>query len=197
MKTTQSSAVEYGSNEVGLQNKHRRNFFLKAVNFVLLLIVVISCLSLAQTPIISTKYSDAEIDKLIARFKTTTHEDVSPTVLLQQQFQHDFSEARYTEWESNNQIYKVEFEIDSRHFAAFYDNEGNLLMYKQEIRTNDLPIVVKNTATTHYPNYRFDSVYLIIKGTQIFYKIEVEQSENDVTLFVNNNGKIFERESEF
>jgi hypothetical protein len=171
------------------KNIASRKNFLRIVCFSLLTIFV-SCTAFSQSPAISKKYSDEEIIKLIQNYEKSNHRDVMgvDNVLLQR-FRRDFANAFSVEWETNDELYEVEFEIKDRDFKAFYDKDGNLLMYKQEIRERELPKTVKKAAKANYAQYRFEDLEKIAKGTQIFYKVEMEYREAEVTMFITDAGE--------
>ena len=152
--------------------------------------MMFTCMLFAQTPAISTKYTDAEIAELIRRYKNSRSRDVRVDGALLQKFQRDFPNARSVEWETNGEIYEVEFDIRSREFEAYYDKDGNLLMYKQEIHARELPAVVKNAAEARLPGYRFDDIEKVRKGTQTTFVIEMERGDIEYKLVVSNDGQI-------
>ena len=165
-----------------------KRFFLK-VMYVAVMATVTSCTSVAQNPAISKKYSDKEIKDLVQNYERSNHRDIVVEKGLLQKFQQDFTKATSVEWETNDEIYEVEFKVNSRDFEAYYDKDGNLLMYKQDIREGELPAVVKKSATEKYPKYRFDDIEKIVKGTQTFYKIEMELKDTEVKMFITETGK--------
>jgi hypothetical protein len=166
-------------------------FFLRTA-CVALLVALISSTSFAQDYVISTKYSDKEIATLIQNYKNTHNRDVRVDGVLLQKFRQDFPNARDVDWETNDEIYEVEFEIKDRDFEAYYDKDGNLLLYKQDIHERELPAVVKKSAEAKYPKYRFDDIDKIVKGTQTFYKIEMELRGHDITIYIASDGKTLE-----
>ncbi len=179
-----------------ISKKGSNSNFLKVISFIAVVLLAISCSSSAPNPVISTQYTDSEIETLIQSFNP--NRNIQPTATQLQRFQRDFPNAREVDWESNNQIYEVEFEINHRDFTAFYDNEGNLLMFKQEILNRELPKIVKATVETHDLNFRLESnTYKIVKGTQTFFRIRMEQGKKDVIVFVSSKGNILNRKSEF
>ncbi len=151
----------------------------------------------AQNPAISKKYSNTEIAALINNYKRADNNDVWPSSVLQQKLQQDFPGASSAEWETNNEVFKVDFDIKFRDLEAFYDKDGNLLMYKKEILEKDMPAIVKTAAESKYPKFNFDGIEKIVKGTQIFYKIEMELRDTDVTLFVTNEGKFISEKVDY
>lgn len=148
----------------------------------------------AQTPAVSGKYTDAEIAETVRNFRAAHARDVVPPANLQQKFKTDFPKARDVEWETANDVYEVEFEIRSRDVKALYDKDGNLLSLVEEIRESELPAVVKNAAESKYPKYHFEDIDRIRRGTETFYKIEMEKSSSDseVKLIIKSNGTIIE-----
>jgi hypothetical protein len=151
-----------------------------------------SCNSFAQNPAISTKYTNKEIANLVQNYEKSNHRDIWAEGILLQKFQKDFLNAYSVEWETNDEICEVEFEIKDRDFKAYYDKDGNLLMYKQEIREGELPAAVKKSAKTKYPQHRFEDLEKIVKGTQTFYKVEMEYKEMEITMFLASNGEKFD-----
>ena len=163
---------------------------MKTKAILILSALMVACMSSAQNPTVSSKYSDSEIEAFIQNYKNTRNRDVFPTGVLLQRFQQDFPNARDAEWEMNDEVYEVEFKVSNRDFEAYYDKDGNLLLYKQDIRSSELPAIVKTAAKAQFPTYRFEDVEKIVKGTQTFYKIEMELRNHDVTIYVASDGKI-------
>jgi hypothetical protein len=152
-------------------------------------VLLINGLLLAQTPAISEKYTDAEIETLIKNFNQSKSRDLIVTGNLLNRFQQDFPNAKSVEWETNDEIYNVEFEVKSCDFDAYYDKDGNLLMYKHEIKEKELPAVVKTAATSKYPKYRFEEIEKRVIGKKIFYKIEMELKDTEVDMIISEDGK--------
>ncbi|MDR1113278.1 MAG: hypothetical protein LBL18_05940 [Bacteroidales bacterium] len=158
---------------------------------VLSLAAVAFCLiAQAQNPTMSTTYSDAEIEQMISTFRSNHSQDCFPPNALQQKFMKDFPNAFDVEWEMFNNLYEVDFNIQHDDFEAFYDAKGNLIMYSREISRYDLPAIVKNAASNQYPKYKFEDVKKIFRGSQVFYKIEMEYGDSEVKLIVKNDGMI-------
>ena len=143
----------------------------------LTLIFFISCQSVVAqpNPAISKKYSNTEIEKMISAHKSVHSQDTYPATSLLQQLRNDFPKAKDMDWEVGANIYEAEFEIGWTDYTAYYDEGANLLMYTVELRETELPAIVKNAAMSKYPNYKFDDIKKIVKGTDIFYKVEMEK----------------------
>jgi hypothetical protein len=65
-------------------------------------------------------------------------------------------------------------------------------MTVEEIYRSELPAVVKNAAETKYPKYHFEDIDKISRGTEVFYKIEMERHDTEVELLIQSNGTIRE-----
>ncbi len=158
---------------------------------------LISTALFAQNPEIPKKYSDNVIEMLIQNYKKTPHRDVYVDGILAQKFQQDFPNAHSVEWETNEEIYEVEFWIKLREFKALYSKEGNLLMYKQEIRERELPAVVKTAAEAKYPKYKFEDIEKKVIGTKTLYEIEMEFRDSEVKVIINNEGKFISEKFDY
>ncbi|MDR1937607.1 MAG: hypothetical protein LBQ73_03790 [Tannerellaceae bacterium] len=156
---------------------------------------VMSLAAAAQTPAISTKYSDEQIETQIQRYHAADSRDVFPGEALSQQLKKDFPAAYDIEWEVAAGIYEAEFEIKWKDYKACYDAEGNLLMYTFDVRLSEVPAIVKNAAKAKYPQFKFDrDAQKILKGKNTFYQITMERGETEIeTTFKSDGSFVKER----
>ena len=148
----------------------------------------------AQTiPTVSLKYTGEQIRALYKEHKKSrSHDVVAPTNLIEK-FDKDFPKARDVDWEKSAILYEVEFEIgwfNSTDYKAFYDMEGNLVLYKQEISTRDLPAIVKNAVLSKYPNFRIDDTEQIVAGKDALYRVSLEKGDTDLKILLGHDGTI-------
>lgn len=141
-------------------------------------------------PTISKKYSNEEIQNKIIAYKSSHHSDTYPSSILSKKFSNDFPNASDIDWETAANIYKVEFEIGRTDHEAYYDAQGELLMYTVELEEAELPAVVRNAIVTKYPDHKLDDIIKICRGSNTFYKVEVKQRKNDYIVIVSSNGTI-------
>jgi len=179
---------------------------IKNLNFGLLtaIVLLLFCQNgLAQTPTsapapaISTKYDNAQIEKMIQSFRMEYSRDIMPPELLHQKFMQDFPENYDVEWETAANLYEVEFEIRGADYNAYYDGQANLIMYKYDIYMSDLPDLITNKVKSDYPDYRFDDMEKILRGTEVLYKIELEKGDYDVKLLLKDDGTIINKMVDF
>jgi hypothetical protein len=167
-------------------------------------IALASCALLVQmaaaqspAPAISGVYSNETIAEMIRKHRTSRSHDVMPPSKLATKFKADFPKASDVEWEVADSIYEVEFDARFRDWKAYYDVEGNLLMTVEEIYRSELPAVVKNAVEAKYAKYHFEDIDRIRRGTEVFYRIEMEFRDTEVELLVQSNGTITEEKIDY
>jgi hypothetical protein len=141
---------------------------------------------------ISKEYSNDEIVQMIKKYKRADSHDVIAPETLRQKFVADFPRARNVEWETDGSVYEVEFNVRARDYEAYYDSKGNLLMFVYEIPRSELPAAVRKAAESKYPKYSFENIDKIRRGSETFYKIEMERRSSgvEVELLTGENGEI-------
>ncbi|MDR2027589.1 MAG: PepSY-like domain-containing protein [Prevotellaceae bacterium] len=165
-------------------------------------IVIAGCFFFAQTvaaqsnPAISKEYSDETVARMIRQYRMSGARDVMPPAALAAKFKSDFPKAYDAEWEVADSIYEVEFDLKFRDCEAYYDARGNLLMVVEEIYRSELPATVKNVAKAKYPGYSFEDIDRIRRGTEVFYKIEMERRDAEVKLLIKADGAVMEEKTD-
>lgn len=141
-------------------------------------------------PVISSKYSNQEIEQMIRSHKSSNSVDVRPVESLNRKFETDFPNASDLDWEVGADIYQVDFEIGFTDYEAYYDKSGELLRYTAEYSKNALPALVINGIIAKYPDYNFEDVEKIVSGTDTTYKVELEKGGTDVKVLIKADGTI-------
>ena len=78
----------------------------------------------AQVPAISKKYSEQKVYELMMRYNTSNKYNGAANAAVSKAFGRDFPNAYDIEWETNDEIYEVEFEIRNRDFKAYLRQRG-------------------------------------------------------------------------
>lgn len=143
-------------------------------------------------PTMSTSYSLEQIDLMYREHKMDRPRDTHPTEELKQKFFTDFPKAKDVEWEKSGKLYEVEFEIGRFDYEAYYDLQGNLVMYECELSESQLPAVVRNAALAKHPRFKFEDVDKIVKGKDTFYKVELEKGKLEVKIMLKEDGTIID-----
>ncbi|MDR0974030.1 MAG: hypothetical protein LBM61_08625 [Prevotellaceae bacterium] len=143
-------------------------------------------------PAMTTSYSNEAIAGMIRQHRASRARETMPSVSLQQKFVKDFPRAADSEWEFGAGVYEVEFDVRFRDYVAYYDEKGELLMVVREIARRDLPAVVKTSAEDRFPKYRFETIEKIQRGSEIFYRVEMELRDNEVQMVLKSDGTVLE-----
>lgn len=167
-----------------------RAFF--RIILITLLSTFFACQSIGAqaNPTVTTIYSLEQIDQMHRDHRMAHPRNAYPPQNISAKFAKDFSNVRDVDWEKSNIFYEVEFEISRMDYDAYYDMEGNLVMYKCEINESDLPAVVRNAALAKHPNFKFDDVDKVVKGSQTFYNVKLEKGKLEVKIVMQHDGTI-------
>lgn len=114
-----------------------------------------------------------------------------PSVVLNT-VQTKFANANKIEWEKKKALYEAEFKVDSIEYAVYVDSAGKLIMYKVDIREDELPAAVAAIIRTEYTGYKIDDVEKIDKEGVLYYEIELDgKGKKDLELVFAADGKLF------
>ena len=102
-----------------------------------------------------------------------------PSVVLNA-FQSNYPKASDVEWEMLGDDYQVDFEIERVDYEAIFSAEGDMLKYKYEISSTELPEAVKKAITANYANYQIDD-------KDLYYQVELD-GKPDKHLVLNEDG---------
>ncbi len=111
----------------------------------------------------------------------------TPSVVLNT-FQREFPEAIDIRWEEFKDNYEVEFEYKNIDYSAIIARDGNLIKYKYEILSSQLPEAVNNTIKTNYDMRKIDDYEILKIGKITYYQIEIDGSLMDEKLVFNSTG---------
>lgn len=75
---------------------------------------------------------------------------------------------------------------------VLFDQSGNWYSTSWEVRKNELPDTVNNTIDNQYGEYLFDDAKYIEKADAVYYRIELERGENELTVNIDINGNVIQ-----
>ena len=64
-------------------------------------------------------------------------------------------------------------------YSAFFNPDGELLMYKQDISTADLPAAVTEKIAEEFPDRTLDDADKVVKGSNTYYQVELDGQARD------------------
>ena len=109
--------------------------------------------------------------------------------VVRNSFRTEFPDAIEIEWENEKENYEVEFEINNVDYAVCFDKAGSLLMQKQDIAADYLPIAVIKTLRQDFPNYEIDDVEMVKKEDATYYQLELEGKLLDKNEIFSSDGQ--------
>lgn len=98
-------------------------------------------------------------------------------------FKMQFTNATDVEWEQSNANYEVEFTQDQVEYNALLDAEGNVIMYKNDIKQDDLPQSVMTAIKTNFNGQKIDETEKLTKGNTTYYQVEFDGIDPSEFLF--------------
>lgn len=112
----------------------------------------------------------------------------TPSVVLNA-FQAKFPGAKDVEWEKFKEDYEVEFEIERIDYTAIIANEGNLIKYKYDILSTELPEAVNKSIKTNYDFNKIDDTEILKIDENTYYQVEFEGNIKDDKVIFNADGE--------
>ena len=104
-------------------------------------------------------------------------------------FGAEFPEAVDIEWEKMKENFKVDFEVNHTDYAVLFSKSGTLLILKQEIRNEALPVAVKETIQKKYSGYHIEEVDKVEREGKSFYQVELEGRFFDKKIALGPDGQ--------
>jgi len=102
-----------------------------------------------------------------------------------------FPGASNIEWEKKKNYYEAEFKIDSVEHQLDIDADGHLLQQKKELHKSEIPVEIKQTVQSNYPEYKIDDADLIDKNGKLVYELELEaRGKKDKKIYCTADGKL-------
>ncbi|HEY2721066.1 MAG TPA: hypothetical protein VGI82_05045 [Chitinophagaceae bacterium] len=74
---------------------------------------------------------------------TLANENIDPSLPVQNEFHHLFSQPTEVKWEVVSDFYKVSFVQSGQHLTAFFNPAGNIEAISRNISTVSLPLILQ------------------------------------------------------
>ena len=109
-----------------------------------------------------------------------------PSVVLNA-FQANYPKASDVEWEMFGDDYEVEFDIETVDYEAIFSAEGDMLKYKYEVLSSELPEAVSKKVAENYADYQIDDTDILVINNELYYQVELD-GKPDKHLVFNEDG---------
>ena len=134
-------------------------------------------------------YTNEQIISLVEAFERAKTRRATPPAAVLAAFNSQFANVRDIEWESDNVIYNVEFEIGNVDYEAWYDANGVRLMHMKDIRTSEIPAAVNTAIARDYAGFRIDDepnkIYI---NSDVIYEVSIEKGRTELDVYYLENG---------
>lgn len=110
--------------------------------------------------------------------------------MIQSKFKSGFSRAVNVKWNKENSIYKANFTSGKKKMSVNFDENGEIIQTETNIRINDLPVEVKESVSTNYPEYKITNAARIVSKYAITFKAEVTTGKKIMGLFYDEHGAL-------
>ncbi len=113
--------------------------------------------------------------------------------VVQNTFQSKFPNPTDVEWEKKDGFYEVEFDVNKIDHKAHIDPAGKMIMFKMEIRKDELPAAVATVVSQEYKDYDIDDADKLEKDGTTYYQVELDaKGKEDKLLVFTLDGKLAE-----
>jgi len=104
-------------------------------------------------------------------------------------FSADYPNATDVDWEKKGEIFNVDFEIGGTDHEAWLDASGKVIKLEKDIKKASLPAPVTATIANQFKEYKIDEAEQIEKDGKTYYKVELDGTTGDRTVFFDTAGK--------
>lgn len=101
--------------------------------------------------------------------------------------QNLYPEIRKPEWEKDNEMYEVEFELNEKEISLKMNGNGDVVEREEEIEFRELPTPIHEFLKSNYQSVKIDEVskVTLLEGTTMY---EIEMKDQD--LLFDSQGNI-------
>lgn len=131
----------------------------------------------------------------LAAVSCDRYEDGRPSKAVRKEFARMFPDARDIEWEAENGLWKVSFEIGSgpakTDYEAWYGVEGNWVRTEKELYPSAVPQAIKDILNlSEYGTALIDDVELVQTPDEEYYHFELNLAGAELYVDVYSDGRV-------
>ena len=125
---------------------------------------------------------------------TACHTQISIPEAVKEEFNSKYSMAKDEEWETENDEYEVEFEMNGIEMSATYDSKGTWKETESEMEKDDLPTNIKAALAKKYAGYEIEEAEMIETSEMKGYEIELEKDDEEIEVVYTLDGVFVKEE---
>ncbi len=104
-----------------------------------------------------------------------------------------FRNIRDLTWEKHGRNYQAEFYIDEQEYEVILNKQGKILATYEDITAEQLPLKIQSAIQSIYTNYKIEDAEILKIVNEIFYKVELNNSYKEATIYFDSRGEIIKR----
>ena len=110
----------------------------------------------------------------------SSDEPVAPAAL--ESFNKTFSHAQEVSWTESNNLYKVNFQVNSQYVTGYYAEDGGLVALTKNILSTQLPIILETSLKDNYFDYWITELFEISNEYEVSYYVTLENAQTKLVL---------------
>lgn len=127
-------------------------------------------------------------------FAQKINEDQVPATVVSN-FKKQFAKAIKPKWEMEDADFEVNFKDNGSEYSAKYDKQGNWLETEQEIKSTEIPAIIKQGIEKEFPGFKTDEVEKVnYPDNKTVYEMEVEKGKEEFEVQFSSDGKMLKKE---
>lgn len=109
---------------------------------------------------------------------------------LMSNFEKEYANATDVEWEKEDELYKVEFDMDRNEYELWYDASGKMTKMEKELKVAELPQAIKSKISSSYASYKIDDIEIKEENEKTTYEVELEDGRKEITVIFDESGSV-------
>ena len=112
---------------------------------------------------------------------------------LKNQFEKEHPNATEIEWEKEDILFKVEFDIEKKEQEIWFDESGTIIKTERELTREELPKAISSKIKSSYASFKIDDIEMKKENDKVTYEIELKKGWTDKTLIFDESGTILQK----
>lgn len=104
-------------------------------------------------------------------------------------FGNTFPQATEVEWETNQNNFEADFEVNNVDYSVVIDTTGNIVRQKHDITLKELPEAVTATIDHEFEDGKAEDAEKVEKDGEIYYQVEIDKFFNDEEVVFTADGQ--------
>lgn len=114
--------------------------------------------------------------------------------IVKEKFNSSYTKAAHVKWTKEKSNYEASFRTGKKEMSVNFDEKGKIIETETEIKTNDLPMEIRNSISKNYSGYKITEAAKIESNGIITYEAEVTRGKDKMDLIYDEHGVLKSKE---